>query len=235
MKRRGIPSLPRGCRFALLALAAASCAAGGDAGREPAIPRDPVGLLLAYREAERRRDPELAARVLHWSSRADRAVLLREFAALSAQPALPVRTELEVRMVRGPAQGEDGLYSFLEPAGAMHVVTTCEMVSAGGGLRIVYEPPDVSASELAALSPAEAGARLLAARRARWVAAEGDLLAREAVRLRETLLAQAAAPAIAEAAGFQLAPFATDPAVLFEQLRRKSPEEVRIQMLEWLR
>lgn len=235
MTRHGTFSRPGGIPIAILAFAAVSCTGGGEVRREPEIPGDPVGLLLAYREAERRRDPELAARVLHFRSGADRAVMEREFAALSAAPAPPVRTELEVRLVRAPAQGGGGFYSFLEPVGALHGVTTCEMLSRSGRLRIVYEPPDVPASALAALSPAEAEVRLLAARRDLWATAEGARLAMEAERLRESLEALACAPAAAAAAGFQLAPFATDPADILAQLRGLSPEEVRSRMLEWLR
>lgn len=221
-------------RLLLAAALLAACSTAGLDEDARFTEQEVVAVFVRWREAQRRRDPGLAARVLHFRRDAHRRLLESELKALQAVPAGPVRTELEIHLVGHPPDLGPGEYLFLEPAGGACVATRATLVGRDGGPRIVYEPPVLTMDQRRKLSPQARRIRLAAARARFWERLAPGELPREVQRLRELLRQQVAARDYARINDLPLVPFSPDPAGLLSSLEGLGPEEVRGWMLDRL-
>jgi len=224
-------------RWALLLLALAGCASTG----VPARPDGPfsdgelIELMFVWREGERRRDPEMSERVLHFARSSDRRRHEAELEYLEGTPAGPIRVPAEFRLVCRPAGTDEGDYLFLEPAGPGYAATIVTIVRVRGRPRILYVPPLVTAEERAARQPDEV-ARLAAQRRiGHWQSLEGQELEAELAHLKRSLRYQAEARAYAEREKLPMPPFEPDPTAILGDLEGRDAVAARDRVVALLR
>lgn|GEM_PF-2911379 len=177
-----------------------------------------ISTFVTWREAERRRDLELAAEVLYFSSRADKRRLEADFLSLAEAAPGRVVAEREVHLVAHPENCGEGDYLFLEPLGNQHVPVRARVIAVRGEPRIVYEPELCTVSEQRRLGP-QGAARLNVERQiAFWKGLEGQDLIAELERLRRWLRCQQIAVAYAAEEGLTIPVFDPAPADLLAQL-----------------
>ena len=100
---------------AALLLLLASCATTAKLPDAPWTDSELVDVFVRWREAERRRDHDLAAEVLRFDSSSDRRFHEAEMEFLGDVEAGPIRTSREIHLAAGPRPRAPGEYLFLEP------------------------------------------------------------------------------------------------------------------------
>ena len=187
-----------------------------------------IDVFVRWREAERRRDPELAEEVLHFRGRRDREALRRELEALRTLPSGTVRAHSEIHLAGHPPDWGEGEYLFLEPAGSTFAPRHARIARrADGSPAIAYQPPVVGVAERRSLRPEEIQSRLLDDRLAFWRGLQGRALAEEVQRTRVLLERELAAVEYAARAGLPMAPLEPDPSELLAELAPLDPEQAR--------
>lgn len=224
-------------RWAVLLLALAGCATTGAPPRPdgPFTDGELIELMFLWREGERRRDPEVSKRALHFARSSDRRRHEAELEYLEETPAGPIRVPAEFRVVCRPEGSDEGDYLFLEPAGTTYAATIVRIVRVRGRPRILYEPPLVTAEERASRQPDEV-ARLAAQRRiGHWQSLEGRELEEELARLKRSLRYQAEARAYAEREKLPMPPFEPEPSSILADLEGRDAMAARERVVALLR
>lgn len=214
----------RASRLLLLFLLASPACATLDEGA--VFDRDQLtDLFVRWREAERRRDVDLAMEVLYFEKGADKDCLEEEFEGLRGEPAGQVKAAMEIHLVGHPEDWGPGEYLYLEPERGRYIPTRAHVVSWRGTERIVYEPPLVTWEERRDMDARAAGREQLRGRIAFWEALEGDELAEQVSRLRTLLRYQQQAMDYASREDLPLVEFNPDPGFMLLQI--SSLDDVR--------
>ncbi|MFH0943741.1 MAG: hypothetical protein V2A76_00970 [Planctomycetota bacterium] len=187
---------------------------------------DLVHVFQEWREAERRRDVDLAEQVIEFQSGADRIFLENEFRLLAPLPAGPVVSDVEIHLVGYPDDFGPGDYLFLEPVGRSYISSRARIASRDGKPVIVYERLGSTVEEQSRLSPEALRRTVLERQIAHWKSLDDDLEA-EVNRMLTTLRYRQAAAEYAKEQRIPLTPFDPDPGLLLVEYSRLTPEEVR--------
>lgn len=186
-----------------------------------------IRAFVDWREAERRRDMDLAREALYFESGSDETRLEEEFEWLKDVPGGTIRTEKEIHVAGHPEDWGPGEYLFLEPRGKHFYPSRAHIVSAGGRARIVYEPPPYSLDEQRNLDAAALGRMRLERKIRQWTGFDGEELKAEANRMLVNLRYQVEARQYAREEGIALARMQPDPAQLLMELQMLDDEGIR--------
>jgi hypothetical protein len=220
-------------RIAVLSVLLAACATTPVRGSGPFTRTELIELFVNWREAERRRDFDVAEEFLMFRS-GDRSFYRRELEYLKRVPSGTIMTEREVHLVGHPVDMRGGDYLFLEPTRGVYHPTPVEIVRDSSGPRIVYRRPELSAEELHTLKPGKL-ARLAVERRvAFWNSLSGNELLVEVTRLRQVLRYQVAAKEQAQEKGITLKTFKPEPSEILRELNGLDPQAVREKVIALL-
>ena len=196
---------------------------------------DLIHVFQQWREAERRRDVDLAEQVLEFQSGADRTFLENEFRLLAPLPSGPVVSDVEIHLVGHPDEFGPGDYLFLEPVGRSYVSSRARMASRDGKPVIVYERLGATVEEQRRLSPEALQSTVLERQISHWKNLDDELLHAAVTRMLTTLRYRQMAVEYARERQLPLTPFDPDPGTLLVEYSGLTPEEVREAVLLALR
>ena len=193
-----------------------------------------IELFVHWREAERRRDFEMAEESLRFARSGDRSFYRSELEYLQRVPSGTIVTELEIHIAAHPADMGPGEYLFLEPSGGVYRATPVTITRVRDGPRILYRRPELRAEELHTLGPGKLSRLAVERRVAFWNSLSEARLAEEAERIRRTLRHQVAAKEYAQQKKIALATFKPEPSEILRELNGLEPQAVRERVLAYL-
>ena len=196
----------------LVLLAAAGCVTTSKLPDAPWTDSALIDVFVRWREAERRRDHDLAAEVLRFASSSDRRFHEAEMEYLRDVEAGPIRRAREIHLVAGPRPRGPGDYLFLEPGSGRYRTSFVTIVNVRGEPRILYRKPDVSEEERNTLDRKDLVHTIAWRRLENWKGYDGARLEEEVARLRRLLRYEIDAEAYAKKHDLALAPFQPPPA-----------------------
>jgi hypothetical protein len=220
-------------RAALLLLVAA-CATTSKLPDAPWTDSELIEVFVQWREAERRRDHDLAAEVLRFDSSADRRFHEAEMEFLRDLEAGPIRTAREIHLAAGPRPRGPGEYLFLEPGTNRYRTSFVAILSVKGEPRIRYRKPDLSEEERATLKQQDLVRTMAWRRLERWKGYQGKELEDEVARLRQMLRYEIDGEEYAREHDLAVAPFAPPPADVLERFEGLDAEAVRAKVVAML-
>ena len=221
-------------RAALLLLLAAGCVTTSKLPDTPWTDGEIVDVFVRWREAERRRDHELAGEVLRFRSSGDRRFHEAEMEYLREVEAGPIRTAREIHLVAGPRPRGPGDYLFLEPGASRYRTSFVAIVNVRGEPRILYRKPDVSEEERITLGRKDLVQTIAWRRLERWKGYEGARLEEEVARLRRLLRYEIEAEEFASERKLPMAPFQPPPEEVLKQFEGLDPAGVRDEVVRML-
>jgi hypothetical protein len=217
--------------IALLSALLAACVSTAARERGPFTPTELIEVFVQWREAERRRDFEMAEESLQFERSSDRSFYRRELEYLQRLPSGTIMTEVEIHLVGYPADMGPGDYLFLEPARGVYHTTPATIVGASGGPRILYRRPELSAKELHTTKPGRLSHLAVDRRVTFWKSLSESKLTEEVDRLRRMLRYQVAAKEYAQKEGIALTTFKPEPSDILRDLDGLEPQAVRERVL----